>query len=240
MVDLHLLARPNFAAANVMMLVLGMSLFGTTVLLPQYTQIYMGYTAQLAGMTLSPGGITVILLLPMVGFLVSRVDQRFLIAFGFTCLSLSLFYMAHHLYQGMDFRTAMLMRIYQSAGLAFLFVPINTFRLRRVADGVKNNNSSGIINLFRNMGGDIGILIRDHLHRAPLASAPGHAGGAHLAAQPGLAGPRRRDHQRPHPWQPRTRVGGHVAVLGGPAGGWRRSTWQRCSRRRPRWPTWTC
>ena len=84
------------------------------------------------------------------------MDARFLIAFGFTCLSFSLFYMAHHLYQGMDFRTAMWMRIYQSAGMAFLFVPINTFAFAGLPME-KNNNGSGIINLFRNMGGDIGI-----------------------------------------------------------------------------------
>src|SRR5207248_4156751 len=81
-VDVRLFKNRNFAASNLMMLVLGMSLYGSTVLLPQYLQIWMGYTAQQSGMVLSPGGIAVILLMPLVGRLVSRVDARFLIAFG--------------------------------------------------------------------------------------------------------------------------------------------------------------
>jgi MFS transporter, DHA2 family, multidrug resistance protein len=155
-VDLSLFKNRNFAASNVMMLTLGVALFGTTVLLPQFMQIMMGYTAQQSGMALSPGGVVVILLLPLVGTLVSRVDARYLIAFGFTALSLSLFYMTSHLYQGIDFKTAMLLRIYQSVGMAFLFVPINTLVYSGVAPE-KNNSVSGIVNLSRNMGGDIGI-----------------------------------------------------------------------------------
>jgi len=156
------------------MLVLGMALYGSTVLLPQYLQVWMGYSAQDAGMVLSPGGVTVILLLPIVGRLISKVDSRYLIAFGFLILSAALFHMAHTLYPGIDFRTAVLIRMYQSCGLAFLFVPINTL----VYSGVppqKNNQVSGIVNLARNMGGDIGISLvttliarRSQFHQARL------------------------------------------------------------------------
>jgi DHA2 family multidrug resistance protein len=160
----------------VMMLTLGVALFGTTVLLPQFMQIMMGYTAQQSGMALSPGGVVVILLLPLVGTLVSKFDARYLIAFGFTALSLSLFYMTSHLYQGIDFKTAMLLRIYQSVGMAFLFVPINTLVYSGVAPE-KNNSVSGIVNLSRNMGGDVGIAFvttliarRSQKHQMDLSS----------------------------------------------------------------------
>jgi len=155
-VDVRLFKNRNFAASTFMMFVLGVALFGTTVLLPQFMQIMMGYTAEQAGMALSPGGLVVIMLLPFVGAMVSRFDPRYLIAFGFAMLSVSLFYMTSHLYQGIDFKTAMMLRIYQSIGLAFLFVPINTL----VYSGVpleKNNAVSGIVNLARNLGGDFGI-----------------------------------------------------------------------------------
>jgi DHA2 family multidrug resistance protein len=175
-VDVKLFKNRNFAASNVMMLTLGVSLFGTTVLLPQYTQVLMGYTAEQAGMALSPGGFVVILLLPFVGRSIGKVDPRALIAFGFIVLSASLFYMTSHLYQGIDFRQAVLLRVYQSVGLAFLFVPINTL----VYNGVppeKNNSVSGIVNLSRNMGGDIGIAFvttyiarRSQTHQANLAA----------------------------------------------------------------------
>jgi DHA2 family multidrug resistance protein len=155
-VDVSLFKNPTFAAANLMMLTLGMALFGSTVLLPQYMQIMMGYTAEQAGMALSPGGFVVILLLPFVGRMVSRVDPRYMVGFGFFILSMSMFYMGQHLYQGIDFKHAMLLRVYQSAGLAFLFVPINQVVFAGVPPE-KNNAVSGIVNLSRNMGGDIGI-----------------------------------------------------------------------------------
>lgn len=155
-VDVSLFKNRTFAAANVMMLTLGMALFGSTVLLPQYMQVLMGYTAEQAGMALSPGGFVVILLLPFVGRLVSRVDPRYLVAFGFAILSASMFYMGSHLYQNIDFKHAVLLRVYQSAGLAFLFVPINQVVFAGVPPE-KNNAVSGIVNLSRNMGGDIGI-----------------------------------------------------------------------------------
>ncbi len=157
-VEVRLFKNGSFAVANVLMLTLGISLFGSTVLLPQYTQVWMGWSAQDAGMALSPGGLVVIVLLPLVGFLVSKYQPRYLIAFGFAVLSASLFYMSRTLYPGMDFRTAIMLRVYQSVGFAFLFVPINTLVYATAPPG-KNNAVSGIVNLSRNMGGDIGIAL---------------------------------------------------------------------------------
>ena len=156
-VDVTLFRSRTFATANVMMLTLGLTLYASTVLLPQFMQVLMGYSAQQAGMALSPGGFVVILLLPFVGKMLGRgVDARALIAFGFVSLSLSLFYMTRHLYVGIDFPTAVSLRALQSIGLPFLFIPINTLVYAGVPPE-KNNAVSGIVNLSRNMGGDIGI-----------------------------------------------------------------------------------
>ena len=157
-VEVRLFRDRNFAVANLMMLVMGMALYGSTVLLPLYLQVWLGYSAQDAGMVLSPGGVIVILLLPLVGRLLSKVDARYLIAFGFLVTSTALLHMAHTLHPGIDFRAAVLMRMFQASGIAFLFVPINSI----VYNGVppqKNNQVSGIVNLSRNMGGDIGIAL---------------------------------------------------------------------------------
>jgi DHA2 family multidrug resistance protein len=189
-VEIRLLFSRSFAVANLMMLVLGLSLYGTTVLLPQFTQTMMGYTAQLAGMALSPGGFTVILLMPIVGALIGRVDARKMLAFGFAVISLSLFYMAHTLYTGLDFVSVMKLRIYQSVGMAFMFVPINTLAYVGIPQQ-KNNSVSGIINLSRNMGGDIGIALvttllarRSQIHQASLS---GYADPYHAAFDSRLA-----------------------------------------------------
>jgi DHA2 family multidrug resistance protein len=175
-VDLRMFKRPSFAVANALMLMLGIALFGSTVLLPQYLQVLMGYTAQQAGMALSPGGLVVIALLPAVGILVSKVDPRILVMFGFAVLSVSLFTMTRTIDMQMDFVTAMELRMFQSVGMAFLFVPIQTISYAGVPPQ-KFNQVSGIMNLSRNMGGDIGIAfvttligIRAQTHQANLAA----------------------------------------------------------------------
>jgi DHA2 family multidrug resistance protein len=155
-VEVRLFKIRNFATANLMMLVLGASLFGTTVLLPQYLQILMGYTAERAGNALSMGALVIIFLMPGIGVLVSKVDPRYMVAAGFLALSASLFYMSHHLYMGIDFATAAKLRIFQAFGLAFLFVPINSLVYAAV-NKEKNNAVAGIVNLSRNIGADIGI-----------------------------------------------------------------------------------
>jgi len=169
------LKNPNFAVANLLMLALGAVLFGTTVLIPQYLQTVMGYTAENAGLVLSPGGLTVMCCMPIVGQLVSRVDARLLIGFGFTVLAVSLVHMSG-IYPGIDFRTAMMYRIYQSIGLAFLFVPINTISFVSIPAS-KGNQVSAMVNLCRNLGGSIGISAlstmlarREQVHQTYLAS----------------------------------------------------------------------
>ncbi len=154
-IDLQLFKNRTFAISCAMMFVLGAALFGTTVLIPQYLQTLMGYTAQVAGMALSPGGFTVMLLMPIVGGLVSRVDARYLIAFGFTVSAVALFHMTV-INLDISFRDAVLLRVYQSIGLAFLFVPINTMSYVGIPRE-KNNAVSGLTNLARNIGGSIGI-----------------------------------------------------------------------------------
>ncbi|HET7824177.1 MAG TPA: DHA2 family efflux MFS transporter permease subunit [Anaeromyxobacter sp.] len=185
-VDVRMFRSRSFATANVLMVVLGMALYGSTVLLPQYVQVWMGWTAEQAGKALSPGALVVIALLPLVGRLVSKVDTRWLIAFGCSVLAASLFHMAHTLSPGIDFRTAVLLRAYQSIGLAFLFIPINTVAYVGVPPE-KNNAVSGIINLSRNLGGQHRHRVRHHHHRAQSAVAPGEPGRA----------PRRRERRPP-------------------------------------------
>jgi DHA2 family multidrug resistance protein len=154
-IDVRLFQNRNFAISCMMMFMLGGALFGATVLLPQLMQTLMGYSAQDAGMVLSPGAIVIILLLPFVGKIINRVDPRYLIAIGFLSASLALFHMTE-ISLDIDFRTLVILRIYQMAGVAFLFVPIQTMCYSGVPPE-KNNNVSGMTNLARNLGGSIGI-----------------------------------------------------------------------------------
>ena len=153
--NLRLFKNRNFAVSNLLMFTLGAVLYGTTVLIPQFLQTVMGYTAQLSGEVLSPGGLVIMAMMPIVGVLVSRVDARKLIGFGFIALAVSTYHMSS-LNLDIDFKTAMMYRIYQSVGLAFLFVPINTICYVGVPQE-QNNQISAMINLMRNLGGSFGI-----------------------------------------------------------------------------------
>jgi DHA2 family multidrug resistance protein len=154
-IDLHLFQERTFAVSNLLMFMLGFALLGSTLLLPLFLQTLMGYTAQLSGMALSPGGFAIMVLMPLVGFLLSKYDARYLLVFGLSMLSFSLFHMTRF-DLGIDFRTAALARVLQAVGLAFLFVPINTAAYSYLPRN-KNNAASGLMNLARNIGGSVGI-----------------------------------------------------------------------------------
>jgi len=145
----------NFEVATLAMFFLGFVLYASTVLIPQFLQQMMGYTAELAGLALSPGGAVIMFMMPVVGILVSRVNTKYLIAFGCTISALSLFVMAGWNLQ-IDYKHAVLARMMQSFGLAFLFIPINVSAFSFVPKE-KTNMGTGIINLARNIGASVGI-----------------------------------------------------------------------------------
>src|ERR1700691_1927851 len=156
-IDLHLFRERSFATANFLMFMLGFALLGSTLLLPLFMQTLLGYTAERAGLALMPGGFTIMIAMPIVGFLLSRYNPRYLMMFGLSMLSFSLFHMTTF-DLGADFRPLTLARMYQALGLAFLFVPINTTAYSSLPRD-KNNAASGLMNLARNIGGSVGISV---------------------------------------------------------------------------------
>jgi DHA2 family multidrug resistance protein len=156
-IDLHLFRERTFATANFLMFMLGFALLGSTLLLPLFMQTLLGYTAERAGLALMPGGFTIMVAMPIVGFLLSRYSPRYLMMFGLSALSFSLFHMTTF-DLGVDFHTVTMARAYQALGLAFLFVPINTTAYSGLPRD-KNNAASGLMNLARNIGGSVGISV---------------------------------------------------------------------------------
>jgi len=176
MVDLPLYKKFNFAFTNLAMFAVGFILFGTTQLLPQYTQTLLGYTATQAGLVISPGGFAVMLMMPFVGYLVSHYQPKWLVALGMCIEGVSLFYMTRFDTQA-PFWTLAGARVLQATGLAFLFVPINTIAYVGLPKG-KTNNASALINLARNLGGSFGVSLantmlirRSQFHQSRLLSS---------------------------------------------------------------------
>jgi MFS transporter, DHA2 family, multidrug resistance protein len=152
--NLTLFKRSNFSISFILMFVLGFSLYGTTILIPQFVQTLLGYTAELAGMVLSPAGFMMMAMMPVVGFLVGKVDPRKLIAYGFMMLTVSLITM-HTMDLSISYSRLVFLRCFQASGLAFLFIPINTIAYIGVKQS-ENNDVSGLTNLARNIGGSCG------------------------------------------------------------------------------------
>ena len=106
----------------------------------------MGYTSKLAGLVLSGGGVVLLVMMPVVGRLTSKIQARWLIATGWLCLAIGLFYCAHEIDLFVSFRFAMWLRVAQVIGIGFLFVPITAAGYNGVPPD-KGNSISGMIRL---------------------------------------------------------------------------------------------
>jgi len=175
-IEVRLFSDRTFLMACIMLFMVGFVLYATTLLLPQLAQTLMGYTAQLAGLMIMPGGLALMFSMPLVGFLLSRYDARLMIAFGLVVLTLAMFSMAHRFELGVDFGTMIWARVFQASSLGFLFIPINTAAYSYLPRD-KNNAASGLINLFRNIGASVGISFvttmlarRAQFHQTTLAA----------------------------------------------------------------------
>src|SRR5690242_10343305 len=158
MIDVRLFKHFNYLSANVMMFVLGILLFSSLVLMPQFLQTLLGYTSELAGLALSAGGLVLLIETPITGQLTTKIQARRIIAFGWLALSLAMFYSTRRIDLQMSFSAATWLRIAQVVGLGFLFVPITLVAYVGIPTE-KNNAVAGIANFMRNMGSSVGTSV---------------------------------------------------------------------------------
>src|SRR6202007_2401451 len=124
-IDVRMLKNFNFASSSLMMFVLGILMFSSLVIMPQFLQTRLGYTSQLSGLALSAGSAVLLLQMPLTGQLTTKVQARRLIAFGWLLLSVSMFYSTKRIDLQISFSAATWLRVAQVVGLGFLFVPIS-------------------------------------------------------------------------------------------------------------------
>ncbi|HBO70472.1 MAG TPA: EmrB/QacA family drug resistance transporter, partial [Deltaproteobacteria bacterium] len=154
-VDLRAFRNVSFTSGNVIMFVAFFNLLGSIVLLPLYAQILLGYTATLAGLVLSPGGVATLLTMPVVGKLIEKQNPKYLLALGVMVCAFSTRQMAGFSL-GADFSSLMLPRIYLGIGMGFLFIPLTTLTLSSIPKP-QMGNATSIYNLLRNLGGSFGV-----------------------------------------------------------------------------------
>ena len=157
-IDVRIFKSFNFASASLMMFTLGILLFSSLVLMPQFLQTLLGYTSELAGFALSAGGVVLLIEMPIMGQLTTKIQARRLIAFGWLALSIAMYYSTKRIDLQMSFNAAVWLRIAQVIGLGFLFVPITLVAYIGIAPE-KNNAVAGIVNFMRNMGSSVGTSL---------------------------------------------------------------------------------
>src|SRR5215472_13348971 len=164
-VDLKLLKNRNFGTAVFLQLILGMVLFGSTVLIPQYLQSLLGYTAEQAGMVLSPAGFVMMIMMAVSGRLLGKADPRLITSLGYLYTAFAIFNLTR-LDLTTSFGTVTLWRMIQVVGLPFIFIPISTLNYVGVPLS-KTNQISSLSNFARNLGGSAGTaLLTTYISRA--------------------------------------------------------------------------
>jgi DHA2 family multidrug resistance protein len=142
-------------------------------LLPLFYQELMGYTAQMAGIAVSPRGIGAICAMPIIGILTARMDNRWLIGAGFAIFGLCSFWFGE-VNLGISQWSFLWAIILSGFGSGMVFVPLSTTTMGTLSNE-QIGNASGLYNLLRNVGGSIGISIvntivarHEQLHRSEL------------------------------------------------------------------------
>ncbi len=172
-VDIRLLLRRQFGMSFLVMLAVGAILFGSNQITPQLMQTNFPYTAMLSGLAMMPGGLAMLIMMPIAGQLVGRMQPKYWIAIGFAIIAMAMWY-STSLTPDAGFSYFATVRVFQVVGMPFLFIPNSTIAY----DGLpqqKTSEGSALINVARNLGGSIGVslantelLQRAQFHQARL------------------------------------------------------------------------
>jgi DHA2 family multidrug resistance protein len=156
-VNLGVLADRNLAIGSFLMCVVGIILFGTTAVLPQFLQNLLGYTAFQAGLVMSPRGIGAMIGSFISGQIIRKVDGRKWQAGGFLLLALSMWWFGGF---NLSINPGVIIVpvIISGLGITHIFVPMSTFSVASIPRE-KMGDATGITSLLRNLGGSIGISL---------------------------------------------------------------------------------
>ena len=154
-VDIRTFGDRNFAIGCLISFCVGIGLYGLTYVYPRYLAEVRGYSALMIGETMFVSGVAMFLTAPIVGRLMTKVDMRYLIAFGLCTFALGSYQMTW-ITREYDFYELLVPQILRGVGMMFAMVPTNTIALGTLApERVKN--ASGLFNLTRNLGGAVGL-----------------------------------------------------------------------------------
>jgi len=156
-VNLRIFKNMQFRMGAVVVILFGVALYGTTFILPQFTQQLLNYPAYQAGLVLMPRAVALMCVLPLVGQLYNYADPRGLMIFGIAVVCVSYFQLAHlatTAAQGNIIPILLLM----GTGMPFIFVTLSTVSLSSM-EKENMTSASGLFNLFQQVGGNVGYAV---------------------------------------------------------------------------------
>jgi DHA2 family multidrug resistance protein len=176
-VNLRVLSNGNLRVGTVLSFILGFGLYGSTFIIPLYTQATLGWTATQSGMLMVPAAIVTAMMMPVVGQLLQRgVKQQYLVALGMIFFFIYSYwgYLILTPDTGKDAFFNML--IMRGIGLGLLFVPITTLALSTLK-GREIGEGAAFTGMMRQLGGSFGVAVittyiarQNMLHRNDVVS----------------------------------------------------------------------
>ena len=174
LVNLKVFTDRNFAFGCLLIALFGGVIYAIVTILPLFYQTVMGYTASAAGIAVSPRGLGALFVMPIIGVLTSKIDNRWLIAAGFAVFAWASYAMAELTLQISQWSLVWPI-IISGAASGMVFVPLSTLAMGTLRNE-QIGNASGLYNLLRNIGGSVGISVsstlitrRTDLHRVELS-----------------------------------------------------------------------
>jgi DHA2 family multidrug resistance protein len=158
LINLKVFRFKNFAICCFLMMLVGGVLNANTVLQPQFMQHLLGWTATTAGLALTAGGVTLIIVMPLAGIATSKISARYLTAFGFILFIITFRIAAEVTTLDMTFAQASWLRVVQMIPLPFCFISITTAAYVGMPKE-DSNQVAGLINFARNIGGSVLIAV---------------------------------------------------------------------------------
>ena len=176
-VELRVLKNGNLRVGTVLSFIMGFGLYGSTFIIPVYTQSILGWTAQQAGMLMIPAALTTAVMMPLIGMLLQKgVPQQYLVAFGMIMFSLFTFWGYNILTPNTSADDFFWMLIIRGIGMGMLFIPITTLSLSTLK-GQQIGQGAAFTGMMRQLGGSIGIALittflsrQTMVHRSSLVS----------------------------------------------------------------------
>jgi DHA2 family multidrug resistance protein len=176
-VELRVLKNSNLRIGTILSFIMGFGLYGSTFIIPLYTQSILGWTAQQAGMLMVPAALTTAFMMPMIGKLLQKgVPQQYLVAGGMALFSLFTFWGYFIVTPDTDSASFFWMLIVRGIGMGMLFIPITALSLSSLK-GQQIGQGAAFTGMMRQLGGSFGVALittymarQNMVHRSALVS----------------------------------------------------------------------